>query len=453
MKYEYSNEVNQENTKSTACLCVARRQAFFGIKKILFILFSFCLINSFSQEKEVSGKITASGTAALKIAIAVCKRDEPLAAQATEIESIISFDLQFSGMFDVIDRKLTSSLPSPGDNIEFEEWKAFGAEYLVTLNLYSAEGRLILEGRLYDLKTKELVTGKRIKTLPTELRLLAHSFSSIILEFLFGSGKAPTSKILFTSAVGKEKDIYICDYDGKNVLRLTALGLLNITPDVNRTGDLIAFTSVMKDQQELFLLDRSGKRHKIYGSNEGLNSSPAFSPDGKTIAFCSSRSGNPEIYLIPVAGGQLTQLTHSHAIDTAPAWSPNGQEIAFTSDRGGSPQIYIMDRDGSNVRRLSHDVSRCDQPAWSSKGDKIAFSAFRGKHFDIALIDIISGKLTFLTEGEGDSERATWSPDGNYIAFASDRSGSFQIYIMRADGAGVIRITSLPTCYSPRWFE
>jgi TolB protein len=45
-----------------------------------------------------------------------------------------------------------------------------------------------------------------------------------------------------------------------------------------------------------------------------------------------------------------------------------------------------------------------------------------------------------------------WSPDGQSIAFASKRDGPSHIYVMRADGTGVRRLTSGPSDdSSPTW--
>ncbi|MEW5763467.1 MAG: hypothetical protein ACOYXN_05535 [Acidobacteriota bacterium] len=403
---------------------------------------------------QITGVITESGFTRLAIAVPPCRTDSQNAAAGQEVLSVVSADLDFSGYFRLVDPALFAGLSLQDAKVDFDAWKAMNADYLLLTSLFSSDGQLSLEGRLFDVKRSEMVTGKRIKGPKADARVLGHNLSSVILDYLFGAGMFPTSQILFTSHLGATEDIFLCDYDGKGLVRLTALGQLNVTPDVSPKGDRMVFTSILKDRQELFLLDRQGRRVKLYGEGEGLNSNPRFSRDGKLIAFCSSRSGNPDIWVLGLDGKNPTRLTFSWAIDTAPSWSPNDQQIAFTSDRSGSPQIYVMDRDGANVKRISPEGGgRCDQPAWSPRGDKIAFSSFRNGHFDIAVKDLNSGEVSFLTDGPGNNEAPSWSPDGRYIAFASNRTGSYQIYIMRWDGTGVTRITSQPDCYGPCWFR
>src|SRR5918994_3352399 len=51
-----------------------------------------------------------------------------------------------------------------------------------------------------------------------------------------------------------------------------------------------------------------------------------------------------------------------------------------------------------------------------------------------------------------DAYAPAWSPDGSRLAFVSNRSGDEEIYVARADGTGVTRLTRLPgPDLSPAW--
>lgn len=429
------------------------------MKKTILLVF-LLILNSFiislaeqKDEKTIVGVIKESGFTQVKIVIPETSYEKDLSVEAKEVHLTINDDLDFSGFFSIVDSSLFKDVKF-SEKVDYDAFSQVGADYLLLTKVFKNERLLVLEGKLYDVKRKELVTGKRIRASINQPGLLAHNLSSIVLDYLFGAGIFPTSQILFASKVGETQDLYLCDYDGKNLIRLTALGILNVTPDVNSSGNKIVFTSILKDRQELFFFDRSGKRTKLYGEGEGLNSNPKFSPDGKMVAFCSSRSGNPDIWTIDIDGKNLTRLTFSPAIDTAPCWSPDGTKIAFTSGRSGVPQIYIMDKDGSNVKRITPESSlRCDQPAWSPRGDKIAYTTLYEGRFNIAVLDLSTNNVRLLTNGEGDNQSPAWSPDGRYLAFVSTRLGSPQIFIMRSDGSGVRRISNQPGCSSPCWFR
>jgi TolB protein len=413
---------------------------------------------AFAQEKEktnISGTITESGVTVRGIAIPPFKGDAALAKTSEDILDAVKGDLDFSGFFRPVDPSLWAGMDTGATAIDFTAWQAMKADFLVLSTLTKASDQLVLEGLVYDTNAKQMVTGKRIKGPASAPRALGHNLAAAILDQIIsnGAGKFCTSQILFTSQVGTTQDIFIADYDGHNLLRLTAMGLLNVTPHISPKGDRIVFTSILKDRQELFLLDRAGRRQKLYGQGEGLNASPKFSPDANTVAFCSSKAGNPDIWSVGIDGKGITRLTNSWAIDTAPAWSPDGSQIAFTSDRSGGPQIYLMGRDGSGPRRLSPEGSgRCDQAAWAPKGDMLAYSSSVKGRYDIMVLDLATGQAQNVTQNPADDYSPSWSPDGHYIAFASNRGGSFQIYIMRANGQGAKCVVRQPNCADPCWF-
>ena len=102
--------------------------------------------------------------------------------------------------------------------------------------------------------------------------------------------------------------------------------------------------------------------------------------------------------------------------DAYPHLSPDHRTLVFHSNRSGRQAIWVANADGGNPRQL-----------------------FDG--------------------GELGSEPGTpvWSPDGASIAFAMKPAGTndeneSDIYVMRADGTGIVRLTSTPGDDShPHW--
>ena len=61
-------------------------------------------------------------------------------------------------------------------------------------------------------------------------------------------------------------------------------------------------------------------------------------------------------------------------------------------------------------------------------------------------------EVTRLTDHPGSDAFPTWSPDGRRLAFVSDRDGNDNIYIMNADGSGVVRLTrNTSDDWAPSW--
>jgi Tol biopolymer transport system component len=177
--------------------------------------------------------------------------------------------------------------------------------------------------------------------------------------------------------------------------------------------------------------------------------SAAPSPAGQVprIAFVSDRDGNSDIYVMNPDSSGLTRLTENPAEDAYPTWSPDRRQIAFVSDRDGNPEIYLMNADGSNQARITHSPASEWVLTWSGDGKRIGFSA----DYEIYAINLDGSGLTNLTNNTAADYHPTWSPDGARIAFVSERDGKVAIYVMRADGTDVKRLTHNDFSSFPAW--
>jgi hypothetical protein len=95
------------------------------------------------------------------------------------------------------------------------------------------------------------------------------------------------------------------------------------------------------------------------------------------------------------------------------------------------------------------DVGGKAEASRNARG-KIAFErVLLGDVYDIRADGTGPIRLTDGPSMEGDP---TWSPGGRKIAFASSRGRDEDIYTMNADGTGVVRLTDLPGMVgSPAW--
>jgi Tol biopolymer transport system component len=132
--------------------------------------------------------------------------------------------------------------------------------------------------------------------------------------------------------------------------------------------------------------------------------------------------------------------------------------VLFSSRRNGSVDIYRVKVDGTSLERLTSDVAFDDQPVMAPDGRHVAFVSSRGGQADVWLLDLQTRNVRNLTNHPGGDYRPAFSPDGQWIAFTSDRdsdgaraptglAASFaprqqtQIFVMRADGSQVRRLT------------
>ncbi len=80
-------------------------------------------------------------------------------------------------------------------------------------------------------------------------------------------------------------------------------------------------------------------------------------------------------------------------------------------------------------------------PTWSPDGRRIAFGSDRDGNREIYVMNADGSGVIRLTDNDAIDSGPAWSPDGRRIAFSSTRDGSFEVYVMNADGSGVTRLT------------
>jgi TolB protein len=352
----------------------------------------------------------------------------------------------------------------------YEYWNSKGIRYLGTASVDKAGDSMKVNVIFEDIKNRKQVYNQTETITIASLRRDGHEMANDVYKRIVGKDSIFTSKMIFVSdrnTRGKKtvKEIYMMDFDGKNVSQVTSHGGIVLSPSMSSDGRFLVYSLISNNDRKrtnyLYLMDMKTRQAKPISQKEGINSGAVFLAGGNSIALTLTASGNAEIYEMDLGSGETRKITSHFSSDVDPSITSDGSLMTFLSDRPGKAMIYTLDPRGTekNVKRISFVGQFNATPRFSPDGKEIVFSSWLDNSFDLFRISADGQGLSRLTKDFGSNEDPTYSNDGEFIAFTSQRvisrsKADQNIYIMDRDGGILGAITSgFGNCISPRWYK
>jgi TolB protein len=279
--------------------------------------------------------------------------------------------------------------------------------------------------------------------------------------------QAPTVGARGRLVFDEHGDISVINADGTGRRKLTGGPEYDTDPDWSPDGTRIAFARAPAGPQgsfataanahesgvHLFVMkaDGSGLRQLTRGPAPDFD--VAWSRDGSRLAFHRGVSGTRgHLWVIKADGTGAQDLTPHLSGDVRnPDWSPDDETIVFRSDADVFDQLLTIRPDGTGLTQLSTDPGNKDGPAWSPDGIRIAYGGDQqgpGLYLTtptapagFKLVRSVLDALPF----------PSWSPDGSKIAFGGTWDSPDDIYMINADGSGLVQLTHDGRAGIPDW--
>lgn len=291
-------------------------------------------------------------------------------------------------------------------------------------------------------------------------RSVAHQMADEIVRNIAGKPGIAQTKIACVANGTGSKEIYVMDYDGANVKRLTNDHTITVRPRFGPNRRTLVYTSYRSGWPDIYIMpDVTAPAPRRVAYYPGLNTAGAISPDGRRLALILSKDGNPELYVMDLASNALTRISRTRQAEASPCWSPDGSQVCFVSDRAGQPQLYIMPAGGGEARRVTFGGYKTE-PDWaswsvSSEVPDICFCARAGRQFQVFGFNSRTNAEQMLTQDGADNEDPCWAPDGRHIVYSRTVSHRSSLYILDAFTGRTIELNPnlrvLGDCTAPAW--
>jgi len=125
-------------------------------------------------------------------------------------------------------------------------------------------------------------------------------------------------KLIYESGNVRDEDLYIMDYNGDNIEKISDMDMRKRVPAVSVDGKIIVFAVYEDDNSYIYTMDANGENLKNISGSLTKCSHPSISPDNSYIAFECITDGQEELYIVSPDGTDLNRLTNTAGNDSDP---------------------------------------------------------------------------------------------------------------------------------------
>lgn len=177
----------------------------------------------------------------------------------------------------------------------------------------------------------------------------------------------------------------------------------------------IVFTSQMSGNDEIWSMNADGSNQKQLTNDKALDSRPIAAPDNNSIFFSSNRTGSDHIWRMNSDGSYQTQITHREG-GFPISISPDGEWLYY--HHGINRTLWRVSLKTGEEQSVSKKVKF--RFAVSPDAQSVAFSDPQGDERVLIVASLADGQIikTFRTvEKKMRIIDIVWLPDGKHLAY------------------------------------
>ncbi len=407
-------------------------------RSIMAIMSAFAMMLMFASVSQAKVYLDVYGTTFKKITIGVpFFKGEKVAGSSADMSEVLNRDLDLSGFFitapaSLIDKELLDEGVEKQD-VKFTSWRSIGIDLVCKGRVQVKDGELSLEAFVYDTLDGSMMLAKRYRAKQNEWRRVTHRLADDIIFAVTGEKGIMSSRILFTAGRRHLKEVYLSDFDGQNVTRLTNYRSITLSPTLSPNGKYLAYTSYKEGRPNLYVSDFDKKNEIFVDRSDGMKIGTAWL-NNSTLLYSHTSGRTSTIYSFDVGNRSKKTILQRDGILTSPAVAPDGSRLIFVSDMYGTPQIFSKILPSGEIKRLTYHGNYNSAPSFSPKGDLVAFVGKISGGFEVCTMNPDGSNQRVLTNDGTVNDSPQFSPCGRYIIYTSLKGGVNKVNVMLFNG-------------------
>lgn len=246
--------------------------------------------------------------------------------------------------------------------------------------------------------------------------------------------------IAYGARVGGQWDIYTTVVDTAETFRLTSTPGDDWAPAWSPDGSRIAYLSGQTGTSQVWVMNRDGsdQQQATQWAGPGEVFYTTWLPDSSQliVTVADNAAGVARLISQPLDGGPASDYTEPWS--GVASFSGSG-EMAYTVRSNGQTDIVL---DAGSTRSITTTGRDEDIPSINRDGTGIVYQVGDPGGRSIEIYDLTTDTARQLPQ-VGDDSNPVWSPDGERIAFVSENGAQAEIYLVGADGSGIVLLPTV----------
>jgi len=201
---------------------------------------------------------------------------------ATAFPDAIAKDLEFTGLFKMVDRNAYLEKPGAvkpdGAGTKWEDWTVLKASLLVRGAFRLEAGRIAAKVWVFNVADGTKLGEFSASETPDRAWVLSHKLADAVYEIATGEKGIFSSRLAFISNRTGHKEVTVALFDGSKEQAITKNRSINLSPSWSPDGRKISFTSYVRNHPDLYFYDLIADKFFRVSDRAGINIGGGRSP-------------------------------------------------------------------------------------------------------------------------------------------------------------------------------
>lgn len=301
-----------------------------------------------------------------------------------------------------------------------------GADFEISMHV---QGNIFI-AEILNIKTGQTFTLK-LNSYDTDIIANSNLLADKIYEKITQTKGIFSTLIAFSMNWNGVRQIFITDFNGKRIKKLTNNKKDSIAPKVSLDKKYIIYTQYLQSSgTALRMINLDNFEDKLMFSSKEINLAGGFDKNNASFYFVSFDGKRSKVYEFFIKEHKAKELYSSRSRIVSPVTTFKENEIAFVSDEYGTPQIFLFNKAEKKIKKISSTPNYATSPHFTVYGDYYAYVGQTNGKGNIYITSVDGSDFVMLTHGDLNYEDPVWLENTRFLLTISAFDNYSQVFLI-----------------------